>query len=129
MVILLALSSVAGAQSTKEYIKESTKAYVTAATRDAALMASTVVIDKVLSMTEDLVVTSIADGVEDGIHNAMMKRAVAKAQADAGSEGVPVLIRMVRTSHDPALRQQAMMALAKSHDPRAVAFFEEILAR
>lgn len=44
-------------------------------------------------------------------------------------EGVPVLIRIARTSRDPQLRKQALFWLGQSDDPRALALFEELLAR
>ena len=43
-------------------------------------------------------------------------------------EGVPVLIRLARTHRDPAVRRRAMFWLGQSGDPRALAFFEELLA-
>jgi len=42
-------------------------------------------------------------------------------------EGIPMLITLVRSSRDPAVRKQAMSALGQSKDPRALSFFEEIL--
>jgi HEAT repeat protein len=42
-------------------------------------------------------------------------------------EAVPALIRVARTSQSPRLRQRAIFWLGQSKDPRALAFFEEIL--
>jgi len=42
---------------------------------------------------------------------------------------VPMLIDVARTSHDPEVRKQAMFWLGQSKDPRAVAFFEQVLKR
>jgi hypothetical protein len=42
-------------------------------------------------------------------------------------EGVPLLIQLARTSTDPKVREQAMFWLGRSRDPRAAAFFEEVL--
>jgi len=42
-------------------------------------------------------------------------------------EGVPLLINLARTSQNPAVRKQAYFWLGQSKDPRALAFFEEIL--
>jgi hypothetical protein len=42
-------------------------------------------------------------------------------------EGVPKLIEVARAHKNPAVRKQAMFWLGQSKDPRALAFFEEIL--
>ena len=42
-------------------------------------------------------------------------------------EGVPALIGVARTHRDPAIRRRAMFWLGQSGDPRALAFFEEVL--
>lgn len=44
-------------------------------------------------------------------------------------EGVPALIRVVRTNPDPELKEKALFWLGQSSDPRAIALFEEILRR
>jgi hypothetical protein len=44
-------------------------------------------------------------------------------------EGVPKLIDVARSHRDPAVRKQAMFWLGQSRDPRALAFFEQILAQ
>jgi hypothetical protein len=44
-------------------------------------------------------------------------------------EGVPALIRVVRTSRDPELRKSAMFWLGQSRDPRALDLIEELLTR
>lgn len=41
--------------------------------------------------------------------------------------GIPSLIRIARTNHDPRLRSRALFWLGQSGDPRAVELFEEIL--
>ena len=41
--------------------------------------------------------------------------------------GVPALIQLVKTSKDLDVRKQAMNRLQNTHDPRAEAFFEEVL--
>lgn len=42
-------------------------------------------------------------------------------------EGVPALIRVVRTNPDPELRKKALFWLGQSGDPRALGLFEELL--
>jgi hypothetical protein len=44
-------------------------------------------------------------------------------------EGIPVLIRIVRTNRDPELRRQALFWLAQTNDPRAVDLIEELLTK
>jgi hypothetical protein len=44
-------------------------------------------------------------------------------------EGVPALIRIVRTNKDPELRRKALFWLAQSGDPRALDLIEELLAK
>jgi hypothetical protein len=40
---------------------------------------------------------------------------------------VPRLIDVARTNRNPEVRKQAMFWLGQSQDPRALAFFEEVL--
>lgn len=42
-------------------------------------------------------------------------------------EGVPALIRIVKTNSDPQIRRRAIFWLGQSNDPRALALFEELL--
>jgi hypothetical protein len=44
-------------------------------------------------------------------------------------EGVPALIRVVRTNRDPRLRKTALFWLGQSEDPAALALFEELLTK
>ncbi len=44
-------------------------------------------------------------------------------------EGIPALVRVVRTSKDPALRKKALFWLGQSGDPRALQLIEELLAK
>lgn len=43
-------------------------------------------------------------------------------------EGVPKLIEVAQNNRNPQVRKQAMFWLGQSHDPRALAFFEQVLA-
>lgn len=43
-------------------------------------------------------------------------------------QAVPALINTARTSKDPQIRKSAVFWLGQTNDPRAVAFFEEVLA-
>ena len=42
-------------------------------------------------------------------------------------EGVPALIRVVRSSREPEIVRTALFWLGQSEDPRALTLFEEIL--
>lgn len=44
-------------------------------------------------------------------------------------DGVPLLIDLARRHKNPAVREQAFFWLGESEDPRALAFFEEVLGR
>ncbi len=44
-------------------------------------------------------------------------------------EGVPALVKVVRTSKDPELRRKALFWLGQSDDPRALDLIEELLAK
>ena len=44
-------------------------------------------------------------------------------------QGIPKLIEVARGHRDPEVRKQAMFWLGQSGDPRAVAFFEEVLKK
>ncbi|MGB7211006.1 MAG: HEAT repeat domain-containing protein [Gemmatimonadales bacterium] len=43
-------------------------------------------------------------------------------------EGIPILIHIATTNHDPDIRKKALFWLGQSDDPRALAVFEKILA-
>lgn len=46
-----------------------------------------------------------------------------------GDDGFTALLDIARSGDDPALRRHAMFWLGQTGDPRALAFFEEVLAR
>ena len=72
-------------------------------------------------------------GLDDLVRDDTLDREVRKSAIFALSqrreEGVPALIRVVRTSRDPELRKTAMFWLAQSKDPRALDLIEELLTR
>jgi hypothetical protein len=69
--------------------------------------------------------TDLADG-SDADRDAQEAAVFALSQRPA-DEGVPALIRIAKTHRDPDLRRKAMFWLGQSDDPRALAFFEELL--
>jgi len=56
------------------------------------------------------------------------RRAVSALQSLPDGAGIPVLIQMARRG-EPEIRKQAMSSLGNSRDPRATAFFEEVLKK
>jgi HEAT repeat protein len=60
---------------------------------------------------------------------AVKRRAVSALVSLPDGEGIPLLIEVVKTTQDPDVRKQAMNTLGNSRDPRATAFFEDVLER
>lgn len=57
------------------------------------------------------------------------KKAVFGLSQLPDQEGVPLLIQVARANRNPAVRKQALFWLGQSKDPRALTFFEEVLAK
>lgn len=81
-------------------------------------------------MAAEQITGSLRDVAEDD----QMDREVREAAIFALSqrpreEGVPALIRIVRTSRDPKLRKNALFWLGQSNDPRALDLIEELLSK
>jgi HEAT repeat protein len=72
---------------------------------------------------------AITDAIENDPNTEVKKRAVFALSQLPREEGVPLLINVAKTNTNPVVRKQAIFWLGQSHDPRALAFFEEILAR
>jgi len=72
---------------------------------------------------------AITDAIENDPETKVKERAVFALGQLPKDEGVPKLIEVARTNRNPAVRKQAMFWLGQSRDPRALAFFEEVLAR
>jgi hypothetical protein len=72
--------------------------------------------------------SAITDAIENDPETDVKKKAVFALSQLPKEEGVPLLIQVARTNHNPAVRKQAMFWLGQSNDPRALGFFEEILA-
>jgi hypothetical protein len=76
----------------------------------------------------DTAVGPITQALEDP-ETEVRKKAVFALSQLPRNEGVPKLIDVARTHRDPAVRKQAMFWLGQSRDPRALAFFEQILTQ
>jgi len=72
---------------------------------------------------QDAISAAIANDPETEVK----KKAVFALTQMPKGEGVPLLIQVARTNQNAAVRKQAMFWLGQSKDPRALAYFEEIL--
>jgi hypothetical protein len=72
---------------------------------------------------------TITDAIEHDPETKVKERAVFALSQLPKDDGVPKLIDVARTNKNPAVRKQAIFWLGQSRDPRALAFFEEVLAR
>lgn len=71
---------------------------------------------------------AIRRAIEQDPETQVKRRAVAALMQIKNGDGVPTLIEIARTNPNPAIRKEAMQNLGRSKDPRAVKFFEDILA-
>jgi len=72
---------------------------------------------------------TISNAIVDDPDTEVKKKAVFALSQMPKDEGVPKLIEVARTNRNPQVRKQAYFWLGQTHDPRAVAFFEEILKK
>lgn len=63
----------------------------------------------------------------DDPDSTVQRRAISTLNSLPDGEGVPLLIQVVKTTKDAQVRREAMNALEGSRDPRALAFFEDVL--
>jgi hypothetical protein len=66
---------------------------------------------------------------EDTVDRDVRDQAVFALSQRPREEGVPALIRIARTHADPEIRRRAIFWLGQSHDPRALALFEDLLTK
>jgi hypothetical protein len=69
----------------------------------------------------------ITSAIDNDPERDVKRRAVAALRQLPNGEGIPLLIQVARTNRDPDVRKQAMALLGQSRDPRALAFFEQVL--
>lgn len=65
---------------------------------------------------------------ESALDREVREQAVFALSLRPRDEGIPALVRIVRTNRDPALRRKALFWLGQSGDPRALQLIEELLA-
>jgi len=72
---------------------------------------------------------AIKGAIADDPDTEVKKRAVFAVSRLPKDEAVPLLIELARTHKNPEVRKQACFWLGQSKDPRALAFFEQVLTR
>ena len=72
---------------------------------------------------------TITGAIQNDPDTEVKKKAVFALSQMPKDEGVPKLIEVAQTNKNPEVRKQAMFWLGQSQDPRALAFFEKILAQ
>ena len=75
----------------------------------------------------DRAVQAIARALDEDPETEVKKKAVFALSQLPKQEGVPLLIQTARTNKNAAVRKQAFFWLGQSKDPRALAFFEQVL--
>jgi hypothetical protein len=75
------------------------------------------------------VLSTLTGIVENDRDGTVKRRALSSLQSMPDGEGVPVLIQLAKSQRDLELRKQAMTSLQHSRDPRALAFFEEVIKK
>ena len=73
--------------------------------------------------------SAITGAIENDPDTNVKKKAVFALSQMPKDEGVPKLIEVAQTNRNPEVRKQAMFWLGQSNDPRALQFFEQILAK
>ena len=74
-------------------------------------------------------IAAITDAIANDPVTEVKKKAVFALQQLPKDEGIPLLIQVARGKPNPAVRKQAMFWLGQSKDPRALAFFQEVLGK
>ena len=74
-------------------------------------------------------VSAISGAIENDPDTDVKKKAVFALSQLPKDEGVPKLIEVAHTNRNPEVRKQAMFWLGQSNDPRALAFFEQVLSK
>ncbi|HTS76879.1 MAG TPA: HEAT repeat domain-containing protein [Bryobacteraceae bacterium] len=70
---------------------------------------------------------AIRRAIDSDPETQVKKRAVFALTQMKNGDGVPLLIEIARKNPNPAVRKEAMTWLGRSHDPRAIKFFEDVL--
>lgn len=65
---------------------------------------------------------------DDALNRDVRESAVFALSQRPNDEGIPALLAIAKKDKDPKVRKTAMFWLGQSEDPRALAYFEEVLA-
>jgi hypothetical protein len=71
---------------------------------------------------------AIRQAIDNDPETEVKKKAVFALTQIKDGDGVPLLIEVARTNRNAAVKKEAMQWLGRSKDPRAVKFFEDVLA-
>jgi hypothetical protein len=81
-------------------------------------------------MAGDKVADDLGDLVkDDDVDREVREQAVFALSQRPKEEGIPALIKIVRSNRDPEIRKKALFWLGQSGDPRALDVIEEILTK
>ena len=72
---------------------------------------------------------TIKDAIDHDPDTGVKRQAVFALSQLPQNEAIPQLIQVARSQRNPEVRKQAFFWLGQSHDPRALAFFEQILEK
>lgn len=72
---------------------------------------------------------AIVDAITNDPDTGVKKKAVFALSQLPADEGVPKLIEVARTQRNPEVRKQAFFWLGQTHDPRALAYIEDVLTK
>jgi hypothetical protein len=73
--------------------------------------------------------SAITGAIENDPDTEVKKKAVFALSQMPKDDGVPKLIQVAESNRNPEVRKQAMFWLGQSNDPRALDFFEKVLAK
>jgi HEAT repeat protein len=74
-------------------------------------------------------VATLKDAVKNDPELGVRKKAVFGLSQLPKDEAVPELLHVAQTNPSPEVRKEAIFWLGQTHDPRALAYFEQILER
>jgi len=74
-------------------------------------------------------VSTLKDAIKSDPELGVKKKAVFALSQLPKDEAVPELLHVAQTNTSPELRKEAIFWLGQTHDPRALAYFEQILER
>lgn len=78
----------------------------------------------------DAATRGLSDVVEDNsVDREVRESAVFALSQRPGDEAVPALMAVARNNKDPEIRRKAIFWLGQTEDPRALAYFEEVLTK